>query len=189
MVRSAALREQGFELGEGLLDRVEVGAVGRQIEQLALRPPRLTARTPCALVAGSEIVHDDDVARACRSGTRTCSTRPRKAAAVDRSVENHRRDHAAQCAARRRRSWSSSVHDGTLTAQSFAFRRPAVAARHVGRGPGLVDEHQAVGLEVELGFEPGLAALHNVRAILLGRVRSLFLRVILWRRKKRQSVP
>jgi hypothetical protein len=58
--------------------------------------------------------------------------------------------------------------------ESFAFRRPSVAAGHVGRGPGFVNEHKAVGIEIQLAFEPGFAALHNVRAILLGRVRIFF---------------
>ena len=33
-VRSAAFAQQRLELGEGVLDRVEVGAVGRQVAQL-----------------------------------------------------------------------------------------------------------------------------------------------------------
>ena len=56
-------------------------------------------------------------------------------------------------------------------------------------GPGFVDEHKAVGIEIQLVIEPGPATLHDVQTILLGRVRGLFLRVILWRRKKRHSAP
>ena len=57
----AGLAQQVLELGEDLLDRVEIGAVGRQEDQLARRPLRMAARTALALVA-AEIVHDHDVA-------------------------------------------------------------------------------------------------------------------------------
>jgi hypothetical protein len=43
-------------------------------------------------------------------------------------------------------------------------------ARHVGGGPGLVDEDQPLGMEIELTVEPFLALLQDVRAVLLGGV-------------------
>ena len=73
--------------------------------------------------------------------------------------------------------------------QPLAPRAASVAARHVGRGPGLVDEHQALGIEVELTLEPGLALAQDVGAVLLAGVGGLFLRVMAWRLKKRCSVP
>jgi len=73
--------------------------------------------------------------------------------------------------------------------QALAPPAAAMAARHVGRGPGFVDEDEAVRVEVELVLEPGLALLQDVGAILLGRVSGLFLRVIWWRSKKRRMVP
>ena len=74
-------------------------------------------------------------------------------------------------------------------AQPFAAWGSAIAARHVGRCPGLVDEDQLLWIEIELAVEPFLAALQDVGAILLGRVRRLFLRVIPRRLKNRHSVP
>jgi hypothetical protein len=50
-------------------------------------------------------------------------------------------------------------------------------AGHVRRGPGFVDEDKALGIEIELAFEPIFAPLQDVRPILLARVRGLFLRV------------
>src|SRR4051794_37563138 len=64
---------------------------------------------------------------------------------------------------------------------------PPVAPGHVGGSPGLVDEDQPLGIEVELALEPGRAPLANIRPVLLGGMRRLFLRVILCRRQKRQS--
>ena len=64
-----------------------------------------------------------------------------------------------------------------------------MAARHVGRGPGLVDEDQPVGIEIELILEPLLAPDQNVGTVLFSGVRGLFLRVMAWRAKKRWIVP
>src|SRR3954469_810566 len=66
-------------------------------------------------------------------------------------------------------------------------RGPPVAPGHVGGSPGLVDEDQPFGIEIQLALKPGLAPLADVGPILLGRVRRLFLRVIWCRRQKRQS--
>ena len=54
------LAEESFEFGEDLLDRIEIGTVGRQEEQLgAGRPDR--ASDGFSLVT-AEIVDDDNVA-------------------------------------------------------------------------------------------------------------------------------
>ena len=73
--------------------------------------------------------------------------------------------------------------------QPFAATTAAVGPSHVGRSPGLVDEDQAFGIEVELAFEPGLAPLQDVGAVLFGGMRGLFFRVMAWRAKKRRIVP
>lgn len=49
-----------------------------------------------------------------------------------------------------------------------------MATRHVGRGSGLVDEHQSIRVEIELILAPLLAADQAVGAVLFGGVRSLF---------------
>ena len=46
-----------------------------------------------------------------------------------------------------------------------------MAARHLGAGSGLVDEHQGAWVEVELAFEPGRSPLYDVWASLFVRVR------------------
>ena len=111
-----------------------------------------------------------------------------KRQAVDRSVENHQRCHSGQS----QRADESRRFPMTMRhahAQPLAARRSPVAARHVGGGPSLVDKDEALRVEVELAFEPVFAPLHDVRAILLAGVRGLFLRVILWRSRNRQSAP
>ncbi len=76
---------------------------------------------------------------------------------------------------------------GNAGPQALASRCSTVAPGHVGGGPGLVNEDQAFRVEVELTLEPGLAPPQDIGAVLLGGRRRLFLRVILWRRQKRQS--
>jgi hypothetical protein len=63
--------------------------------------------------------------------------------------------------------------------------RSSVATDHAGGGRRLVQEHEAVGVEIGHGVEPGLAVGPHVRALLLSRVESPFLRVIPWRAKNR----
>ena len=69
--------------------------------------------------------------------------------------------------------------------QPLAARRPAVQARHVGLGPGLVDEDQARRIDAALIFAPARPVAAYVRAILLARDERLFLSVTPSRRKKR----
>jgi hypothetical protein len=52
--------------------------------------------------------------------------------------------------------------------------RAAVPPRHLGRGAGLVHEHQALGLEVDLLVKPGPTLRLDLRAPLLGGMRGLF---------------
>ena len=57
--------------------------------------------------------------------------------------------------------------------QALAAERSSVAAGHVRGGPGLVDEDEARGVEIELVVEPLLTSPQDVRPLLLGRVRGL----------------
>ncbi len=111
--------------------------------------------------------------------------RPLKA---HRAVEDEGRDHASH----RQAGDESGRFPVTMRdadAQSFASAATAMGSSHFGRGPGLIDEDEMLGIEIELLLEPGLAALQDVRAILFAGVRGLFLRVMAWRAKKRRIVP
>ncbi len=63
-------------------------------------------------------------------------------------------------------------------AQALASCTSAMASRHVCRSPGLVDEDEARGVEVDLAIEPFLPPLQDVGTVLLRGVRTLFLRVM-----------
>lgn len=73
--------------------------------------------------------------------------------------------------------------------EPFATPAATVSPRHVGRGPGFIDEDQLVRIEIELAIEPGLPLLYDIGAILLRRMGGLFLRVMAWRMKKRCKEP
>jgi len=53
-----------------------------------------------------------------------------------------------------------------------------MTAGHVGGGPRLVDEDEALGFELDLAIEPVLALPQDVGTVLLDRVPGLFLRVM-----------
>src|SRR3954453_11939678 len=72
--------------------------------------------------------------------------------------------------------------------QPQAARTPAIAARHIRGGPGLVDEDQALGIESGLAADEHAPGLGDIRAVLLGRVQGVFLRVSLWARRNRCTV-
>jgi hypothetical protein len=71
-------------------------------------------------------------------------------------------------------------------AQPLAARATAVRARHVRRGPSLINEDKPRRVEV-LRVDPGLSGLQDVGPVLLDRVAGLFLRVSPWRTKNRES--
>ena len=60
-------------------------------------------------------------------------------------------------------------------AQPLSFGRTPVLARHIGRGPGLVDEDELLGIEIELTVEPSLALFLYVCPVLLAGMGGLFL--------------
>ena len=51
--------------------------------------------------------------------------------------------------------------------QALPTQGSPIAPGHVGGGPGLVDEHEARRIEVELAVEPRPAPLQDVRTLLL----------------------
>ncbi len=133
-----------------------------------------------------QVVHDHDVARP-ELGDEHLTDIGVEGVAIDRSIEHHGRDQAGAAQARDE-GGGLPVPERHARAQPFSAPATTVAAGHVGRCPGLVDEDQLVGVEVELAVEPGPAPFYDVGTVLLGRVACLFLRVIRWRERNRHSV-
>jgi len=130
-----------------------------------------------------QVVHDDDIAgsKLWQQHLGDIGFEP---VAVDRSIQHHRRNHAGHAQSRNQRG-GLAVAVGEAHPQPLAFLAAAMAAGHVGGRPRLVDEDQALGLQIELAVEPVVPLLQDVGTVLLDGMASLFLRVMPRRAKKR----
>jgi hypothetical protein len=115
-------------------------------------------------VAG-QVVHHDDVIRPQFGNEDACDV-GLKRLAIDRAVEHERRDEPTR-AQPGNKGRGLPVTMGYAHPQALSARGSSVASSHVGRGPGLVDEHEARRVKVELILEPGLTPLQDIRAVLL----------------------
>ncbi len=166
----AGFAQHGLEPGERLLDRIEVPAVGwKEAQDGTNRLDLFPHGRP--LVAG-EIVHDDDVTGS-EFGPQDLGDVGFQPIAVDRSIEHHRRDHAGHAQTGYQRG-GLAVAVREAHAQPLARWAAPMTAGHVPGSPRLVDEHEALGIEIELAVEPALALLQDVGPVLLNRVPNLF---------------
>jgi len=168
------LAQEGFEFGEELLDRIEVGTVRGEEEEFG--PCGADGATDGRAFVASEIVHDDDVAWV-EGGHEDLLDIGGEAAPVDRAVDDARRVDAV-AAQGGQEGERPPFAVGRLGDQPAAARPPAPKRRHVGLGPRLVDEDQTPRIEVRLAVKPGLPLAQDVGTVLLGRVGCLFLRVM-----------
>ena len=131
IVALVGFAQQCLELGKDLFDRVEVGGVSRQEEQLGAGAADELAHG-LAFVA-AEIVHDDDVAETQR-GHQELLDIGAKAGAVDRPIDNTGRSDAvmAQCRQKGQRPPAAVRHLGDQASTAAAAPAPA---GHVGLGP------------------------------------------------------
>jgi hypothetical protein len=165
--------EQGFELGEGLLDRVQIRAVFGQVEQLGTRA---AYRTPDRRVAvTAEVVHHDDVAWP-QGGDQDLLNPGEEAVGIDRSIEQARRPQTvtAQSRDEGERLTSSVRHLGE---QTLALGATAVRTGHVGLDPCLIDEIQSCRRDLALMGLPLPAPPRDIGAILLTGTQALFLKL------------
>ena len=105
-------------------------------------------------------------------GRRWCSSQASKVSAFGAIIGLGRDDAPQTQAADKGDRFVMAVRDAA--AQTPTTPTAAVAARHVRRRPGLVDEHQFQRIKVELAGKPFPSPLQDVRAILLACVRRLF---------------
>src|ERR1700723_299917 len=129
-----------------------------------------TSNRPALMAA--EIVHDDEIAWAQRRHKELLDIGGEEPA-IDRTIEDAGRldpiapqggeeGERAPVAMRRR------------CAQSLSSRPPAVAAHHVGLGPGLVDEDEAAGVNSALVALPTRSPARDVAPGLLGWQQRFF---------------
>ena len=121
-----------LDLGEGLLDRIEVGRVWRQIPEPCAS--RFNQAAQGRRLVTAEIVHDDDVARLKLRNENLLKARCGEAVAAQGAKESQRPPVAV---------WREAPHP-------LAFWSPSAQRGHVGLDPGLVDKDQAPGIEFGL---------------------------------------
>lgn len=157
--------EQCLEFGESLLDRVEVGAVGRQEDELGAGVSEGTAHR--AGFVAAEIVHHHDVAGP-QGWDQELDYPCQEALGVDRPVE-HARGHDAVTSQTRHEGQRFPMAMRHLGEQSLANRAAAVQSGHVCLRPGLVDKDYSPRINLALQALPQRAPPGNVRPVLLGR--------------------
>ena len=159
-----------LELGEELLDRVQVWAIGRQENQMGTCGPD---GVPCAApFVAAQVVENDDVA--CRQGRHEhlldigCEQ-----LAIDGTVDHPgcidavvpQGGDEGQC-------FPVAVRHACI--KTSPAQAPAAQRRHVGLDPGLIDEDQALGVNLALMGLPACALERDVAAGLLGRQHGFF---------------
>ena len=164
--------EQRLELCEGVLDWIEVWRIWREEHQP--RADGLDGTTDGGAFVRRQVVEDDDVTGAERRHEHLLDV-GKEPLAGHRAVEDYRRCHAGQ-PQRDGKGRRLPVAVWDARAEPLAARCSTVQPGHLGASPGLIDEHEGVGIKVELALEPGLATGHDVGTILLRCMPGLFFR-------------
>jgi hypothetical protein len=121
----------------------------------------------------AEVVHDDDIA-VPQGRDQNLLDVEKEGFAVDRSLDEPRSGDAIV---------AQSSHEGhglPATVRYLGFDaltawRPAPQRRHIGFGPGLIDEHQPGGIDPILILGPLRPSAGDIGTILLGGNQRLFL--------------
>ncbi len=121
---------------------------------------------------GAEVVHHHHVARG-QGRHQELLDIGKEALAVDRPVDHARRGDAI-VAQGRQEGQRLPLAARYLGHQPATARRPAMAPRHVGLGPSLVDEDQPFGINPTLILPPLRPPPGNVGAVLFGGVQGFF---------------
>ena len=149
-VRAAAFRSRCLSLAKTCSIGFRSGEYFGRKKSLA-PAERMSARTALPFVA-TEIVHDDDVTFAQR-GQEDLLDIGSKALAVDRPLKQPRCIDAVMAqGGQEGRGLPAAVRD--LGDETLAAWRPSPQRSHVGLGPGLVNEDEALGLDAILILGP-----------------------------------
>lgn len=162
--------EEALELREDLLNRIEVGTVGREVQQV--HACRLQALANAGHLMCGQIINDDDAARP-HFRDQTFLEPLLEDCAGHRAREQLRGENAVM---------SQTGNEGGchpmavwyLGEELLALVAPTMAARHRGVRAGLVDEYQRCKVETGLRRLPEFAGQSDVRPILLSREDRFF---------------
>lgn len=164
------LAEQMFELGEHLLDRVQVRGIGRQEDQ-----PRAFLADGTAYLGplvAAQIVHDDDIA-GLKGRTQDLLHPYDHGLAIDGLIE-HERCIDPIVTQRSDERHRAPVTVRNLGMEPLAHRCPAPQWGHVGFGPCLINEDEPAGIKSALILLPLRASPGDLRAKLFGGKHAFF---------------
>ena len=162
--------EEGLQFGEGLFDRIEVGAVGRQKSQE--RSSLLNRRADLGLFVGGEIVEHDDVARSQRRHQDLLDVGV-EGGGVDRSIE-HGRGRQLGGAERGDHRVRLPMAAGRVIRDPGAARTARVAAQQVRRDARFIHEDVVASIMDRERRPPLPAGGRNIRATLFVGVYGFF---------------
>ena len=162
--------QEELEFGEDLFDRIEIRAVGWEEQEPGSYGPDGLAHG-LTLVA-AQIVHDYDVAGRER-GYEELLHISGEELAVDRPIE-HAGSIDPVVSQRRHEGQRLPLAKRGLGDQLGSTLRPASDRRHVGLGPGLVDEDQPPGIKPTLILLPLRPPPGDLRTILLAGEQAFF---------------
>ncbi len=165
------LSQQGLELGERLLDGVQVRRVGRQGEEAGTDSPDRLAHA--GRLVGCQVVQDHDIAGREGGGENLPDVGLERLARHG-PVEHHGRHQAGAAQARHEGRGAPVPVRGDID-QALAPGVPAVVTHHLGAYSGLVDEHEGRRVHERLPAAPQPAVLRDVGPVLLGSPQRLFL--------------
>jgi len=164
------LAEDGFELGEQLFDRIEIGAVCRKIDEDRTAPFDGFSHTS-DLVNG-DVVHEHDIS-SFKGRSQTLFDIGPERLTVHRAFKHERRAHAV-VTQRRDECRGLPVAVQHLHDQALSARGTAVEASDIAGDAGFIDENQPLWVEPWLSPSQRLAIGRDVRSILLGGVQAFF---------------
>ena len=169
-VSCSCLAEQMFELGKYLFDRVQVGRVFWQEEELGAH--RTDELTNCFALVASQVVQDDDIAGTKRRQKNLLDIGP-EAHAIDWSLDEPGCIDPVM-AQGRQKGHGLPAAVGNLGGKSVPAQCPSPQGRHIGPGPGLVDEDQPVSFDAALIFCPLEAPPRHVGTIAFASCHAFF---------------
>ena len=137
-----------------------------------MRAYRTNGRSNGLALVAAQIIDDDNVA-GFEGGNEKLLHIGREADGVDGAIEDRRGVNPVMA------KGGQEGHGFPVTIRGFGFEplspsAPPVGPRHVGLGPGLVDEDQTPGIDPSLIALPALAPPRYVRPVLLAGQHAFF---------------
>ena len=167
---TAGLPQNRFQLRKGVLDRIQIRTVFREIPKT--RAGTRDGPADHGTLVTRQVVHDDDVAGRQRRDQDLLDV-GEEAGPIDRAIKHGRRGEARHAqGGEKRRGLPAAV--GRVVGHAGAVEAAAVPAYEVSPHATFIEKHEARGIERRRGGLPGGAGERDVSAIVLGRAYRFF---------------